>query len=34
VQASCLHSTSHVVQNVVVLEVVHFPSGGRLAITT
>ena len=31
VQASCLYSTSHVVQNLVVLDVVHFPSGGRLA---
>ncbi len=31
VQASCLHPTSHVVLNVVMLEMVHFPSGGRLA---
>jgi hypothetical protein len=31
VQASRLHSSSYAVQNVVVLEAVHFPSGGRMA---
>ena len=35
VQASCLHSTSHVAQSlIVVLEMVHFPSDGRLAVLT